>query len=46
MDQNSQNVLWINNSRAALAYLDFVLFLSFLDDLYYKMHVLFYKKVW
>ena len=33
MDQNSQNVVWINNSRTAWPTLTFMLFLSALDNL-------------
>ena len=42
MDQNSQNVVWINNSRTVWPTEILMLFLSSLD---YKMHVLFFKKL-
>ena len=45
MDQNSQNVVWINNSRTDWPTLMLVLFLSSLDNLLYDVYIIFQKGV-
>ena len=45
MGQNSQNVVWINNSRTALPTEILMLFLSFLDEFLYDAYIIFLKCV-
>ena len=45
MDQNSQNVVWINYSRTADLPKVLMLFLSSPWTIYYKMHTLFIERV-
>ena len=45
MDENSQNVVWINDSRTTLAYLNFKDSLSSLDNLLQGAYFFFSKKM-
>ena len=45
MDQNSQNVVWINNSRNCLNYLNFDAIFELLGKFTVRLHILFFNKV-
>ena len=45
MGQNSQNIVWINNSKNLLATLNLMLFLSSLDNLLQDAYIIFQKGV-
>ena len=45
MDQNSQNVIWINNSRTAGPTSILMLFVNSLDNLQFDAHIIFQKGV-
>ena len=45
MDQNSQNVVWINNSRNAWPTCILMLILSFLDNLLLDAYIIYQKGV-
>ena len=45
MDQNSQTIVLINHSRTGSPTQFFMLYLSSWDNLLYKMHISFFKKV-